>query len=212
MIKQDIVLGGTDTTATIVEWAVSELLVHPQILQRVYHELNEVIGLNSIVEEFHLSNLRYLDAVLKETHRLHPAAPLLVPRRPSKTTTVSGYTIPKGSKVFINIWAIHRDPLLWDNPLEFRPERFLDKSSKFDFSGSSFQYMPFGSGRRMCPGLNLAERFGLYLLASFMHSFNWQVPAGEQIDLKAKFGLVCRKEIPLVAVPTPRLANLELYA
>uniref|UniRef100_A0A7N0VBN2 Cytochrome P450 n=1 Tax=Kalanchoe fedtschenkoi TaxID=63787 RepID=A0A7N0VBN2_KALFE len=165
-----------------------------------------------MVEESHLPKLHYLNAVLKETHRLHPGLPLLIPRRPSETTDLYGYTIPQGTKIFINVWAIHRDAQLWDRPERFRPERFLDHAAKWDYAGSDFRYLPFGSGRRVCAGLPLAERMQMYTLASFLHCFKWDVSKGEEIELSETFGIVLKKAVPLVAVPTPRLSDFKLYA
>ncbi|KAH7863635.1 hypothetical protein Vadar_020188 [Vaccinium darrowii] len=172
----DIVVGGTDTTVTTVEWVMAELLHKP-----------------------------------KETFRLHPALPLLVPKRPNKSSIVSGYTIPKDTRVLLNVWAIHKDPQAWDDPSEFKPERFLSDASKWDYNGNNFEFLPFGSGRRICAGIPLAEKMVIYLLASFLHSFNWEVPQGEEIDLSEKFGIVMKKSTPLIAIPTPRLSSLKLY-
>ncbi|KAM5572769.1 hypothetical protein ABKV19_012697 [Rosa sericea] len=149
-LLMDIVVGGTDTTATTVEWVLTELMQHPEEMIRVQEELTQIVGLNNLVEEFHLPKLHHLDAVIKETFRLHPALPLLVPRRSSQPTTIGGYYIPKGSIVFLNAWAIHRDPSVWDDPLEFRPQRFLNPSNSFDYQGNKFQFLPFGSGRSVC--------------------------------------------------------------
>ncbi|XP_022738454.1 cytochrome P450 71A1-like [Durio zibethinus] len=207
----DIVVGGTDTTSTMVEWTMAELIQHTEIMEKVKKELTDVVGLDRTVEEFHLPNLRYLNAVIKETFRLHPALPLLVPRCSGKSITVGGYTIPKGSRVFLNIWSIHRDPHIWDNPLQFQPDRFLNDPDKFDYYGSDFRYMPFGSGRRKCPGLTLGEKMLYFILASLLHSFDWKLPQGTEHDLSSKFGLVVKKKKPLLLIPTPRLPNLELY-
>ncbi|XP_031389010.1 cytochrome P450 93A3-like [Punica granatum] len=206
----DIVLGGTDTTSTMVEWVMAELMQHRDVLEKAVGELTEEVGLDNMVEEFHLPKLKYLDAVIKETFRLHPAVPLLLPRCPSQSVVVGRYTIPKGTKLFVNAWAIHRDPQLWEYPLEFRPERFLGDSG-FDFSGNNFMYLPFGSGRRICPGLPLAEKMLKYILASLLHSFEWELPDGAELEFSDKFGLVCRKMNPLVAIPRPRLFSTELY-
>ncbi|KAK3041050.1 hypothetical protein RJ639_026847 [Escallonia herrerae] len=210
-IQQDIVAAGTDTTSAMAEWVMGELMRHPEVLKKVHEELTSVVGLNNVVDEFHIPKLQYLDAVLKETHRLHPAAPFLVPRSPSQTSTVGGYTIPKGSKVFVNIWATQRDPKLWESPLKFQPERFLRNADKLDYSGNNFAYLPFGSGRRICAGLPLAERILPYVLASFLHSFEWKLPCGTELDLSDKFGIVTKKSTPLILIPTTRLPNLELY-
>ncbi|PIN04379.1 Cytochrome P450 CYP2 subfamily [Handroanthus impetiginosus] len=211
IVKQDSVLGGTDTTATTVEWVMTELLDKPHVMEKVQQELTGVVGVNNIVEESHISKLHYLDAVVKETFRLHPPLPLLIPRSPSQSCTVGGYTIPKGSRVFLNMWSISMDPQLWENPLEFHPNRFLNDTRNFDYMGNNFQYLPFGSGRRMCPGLPLGEKMVMYLLATLIHSFEWRLPEGEMIDLSEKFGFVMRKSKPLQAIPYQRLPYLNLY-
>uniref|UniRef100_A0A7N0V4E9 Cytochrome P450 n=1 Tax=Kalanchoe fedtschenkoi TaxID=63787 RepID=A0A7N0V4E9_KALFE len=209
----DTMVGGMDTTATMVEWTLTELMLHGQVMKKVQDELTEVVGLSDLVEETHLVKLKYLDAAVKETMRLHTPVPLLVPRRPVETTEIRGYRIPKDARIFTNVWAIQRDPSLWDNPRDFTPERFLNcASKKWDYSGNNMQYLPFGSGRRMCPGFALAEKSVMHIVASFLHCFNWQVPEGVKIGVETKFGIVLKKRDSLVAIPTPRLSNLELYA
>ncbi|XP_061988630.1 flavonoid 3',5'-hydroxylase CYP75B138-like [Rosa rugosa] len=205
----DMVVGGTYTSSNTIEFAMSEVLNKPEVLQKVQQELEAVVGKNSVVEESHIHKLPYLYAVMKETLRLHPALPLLVPHCPSETCTVGGYTIPKGSRIFVNVWAIHRDPSSWENPLEFDPTRFLD--GKWDYSGSDFKYFPFGSGRRICAGIALADRMVMHSLATLLHSFDWKLPQGEKLDLSEKFGIVLKKKISLVAIPTPRLSDPALY-
>ncbi|OAY59955.1 flavonoid 3'-monooxygenase CYP75B137 [Manihot esculenta] len=209
----DVVVGGSDTTSTVVEWVFAELMHNQEMMEKVHQELDEVVGLNNCVEEFHLPRLSYLDAVVKETLRLHPPLPLLVPRRPSQSCSIGGYTIPKGSAIFLNVYAIHRDPNLWDNPLEFRPERFLneDSTTKFDYSGNNFQFFPFGSGRRICAGLPLAEKMLMYQLASLLHSFEWKLPNNTKLELSDKYGIVVKVLKPVVVIPTPRLSNLDMY-
>lgn len=205
-------VGGADTTTMIVEWVMAELMQHPEAMRKVNEELTEIVGLDSLVEESHLPKLHYLNAVIKETFRLHPALPLLVPRCPSQSATIGGYCVPKGSRVFLNVWAIHRDPKIWENPLEFQPERFLiSDPTKLDYSGNNFNYIPFGSGRRICAGLPLAERSVTYVVASFLHSYEWKLPQGTELDLSDKFGIVTKKMKPMVAIPTPRLSKFELY-
>ncbi|XP_051130115.1 geraniol 8-hydroxylase-like isoform X1 [Andrographis paniculata] len=205
----DIVAGGTDTTATTMEWAMAELMKNPMVMEKAQKELSEVVGLDNIVEEHHLPKLKYLDAVVKETLRLHPAIPLLVPRSPSQSSIVGGYTIPKDTMVFINAAYIQKDPRYWNSPLEFKPERFLDNGC--DFSGNSFHYLPFGSGRRMCAGLPLAERMLMYFLASLVHSFDWKLPNDQKLDMSEAFGMILRKSVPLVAIPNARLFDSNLY-
>ncbi|KAG9154415.1 hypothetical protein Leryth_000861 [Lithospermum erythrorhizon] len=213
-ILLDIVIGGTDTTATSFEWVMTELLAHPESMEKVKQELENVVGTNIEVEEVHLPRLMCLDAVIKETLRLHPPLPILLPKYPSQSSIVGGYMIPKETKVFLNVRALHRDPQYWDKPSHFIPERFLmnDDNSKYDFDGHNFQFLPFGSGRRICPGIPLAERMLKYVLAAMLHAFEWRIPEGEEINFSENFGLVVKKSKPLLAIPSPRLLrNLELY-
>lgn len=209
-----MVVGGTETTSNTTEWAMAEMLQKPEILRKAQQELDEVVGKNNIVEETHISKLPYLAQVIKEVLRLHPALPLLVPHCPSSSSTIGGYAVPKGSRVFVNVWAIQRDPSIWKDPSEFWPERFSEGSTaanRWDFSGNDFDYFPFGSGRRICAGIAMAERMVGYSLASLLHSFDWKLPEGAKLDLSERFGIVLKKAEPLVAVPIPRLGKPELY-
>ncbi|KAD3641223.1 hypothetical protein E3N88_30447 [Mikania micrantha] len=200
-----MVVGGTDTTSNSIEFALAEMMNQPEILKRAQHELEMVVGKDNIVEESHINKLPYLHAIMKETLRLHPALPLLVPHCPSYSCVIGGYTVPKGARVFVNAWAIHRDPATWENPLEFRPERFLD--AKWDYTGNDFRYFPFGSGRRICAGTAMGERMFMFLLGSIIQSFNWELGPGIKHDLSEKFGIVLKKKVALMAIPTPRLSN-----
>ena len=190
---------------------MAELMQHPEAMRKVNGELTKFVSLDSLVEESHLPKLHYLDAVIKETFRLHPVLPFLVPRCPSQSSTVGGYYIPKGCMVWLNVWVVHRDPKIWENPLEFQPERFLNESSNLDYSGNNFNYIPFGSRRRICAGLPLSEKTLIYILASLLHSFEWKLPHGTELEFSNNFGIVTKKLNPTVAVPTPRLSNFELY-
>ncbi|XP_054809529.1 flavonoid 3'-monooxygenase CYP75B137-like [Prosopis cineraria] len=208
-LLMDMVVGGSDTSSNTIEFGIAHIINEPEVMKKVQEELDNIVGRENIVEESHIHKLPYLLAVMKETLRLHPALPLLVPHCPSETTIIGGYTVPKGSRVFVNVWAIHRDPLIWNNPLQFDPTRFVD--AKWDFSGNDFNYFPFGSGRRICAGIAMAERTFLYSVATLMHSFDWKVPEGQKLDMSEKFGIVLKKKVPLVAIPTPRLSNMALY-
>ncbi|CAL9760538.1 unnamed protein product, partial [Musa acuminata subsp. burmannicoides] len=210
----ELILGGTDTTSTTIEWAMAELMRNPDIMRKIQDELDAVVGKERAVEESDVPKLEYLRAVTKETLRLHPVVPLLVPRSPSSPCTVGGYTIPKGSKVFVNVWMIQRDAAIWgEDAVEFRPERFLTAADdKYEFRGTNFAYLPFGSGRRMCAGISLAEKMVTHMLASFLHSFRWKLPEGEKLELGERFGLVMRKAEPLVLVPTARFDDPDLYS
>ncbi|KAG5629605.1 hypothetical protein H5410_001322 [Solanum commersonii] len=208
-LLMDMVVGGTGSTANTVEFAIAEIMHKPDVLRKLQLELDIVVGKDNIVEESHIQQLPYLYAVMKEVLRIHPAIPLLVPHCPSETCSVGGYVVPKGSCVFINVWAIQRDASIWKNPTEFRPERFLD--NKWDYSGNDLNYFPFGSGRRICAGIAMAERMFMYSLASLIHSFDWKLLEGETLDLTEKFGIALKKKMPLVAIPIPRLSNPTLY-
>ncbi|KAG2681446.1 hypothetical protein I3760_11G145200, partial [Carya illinoinensis] len=210
-LLMDMVVGGTDTSSNTIEFAMAEIMSKPEVMNKAQQELADVVGKENIVEESHIHKLTYLHAVMKETLRLHPVLPLLVPHCPSETCTVGGYTIPKGSRVFVNVWAIQRDPAIWENPLEFDPQRFFN-NSKWDYTGSDFNYFPFGSGRRICAGTAMAERMVMYSLATLLHSFDWKLPPGDQkLDLSEKCGIVLKKKNPLFAIPTPRLPDPSLY-
>ena len=209
-------MGATDTTATTTEWLMAELLNSPEVMKKACEELTRVVGLDNAVEERHLSKLTYLNAVIKESLRLHPVVPFLLPRFPSESTKIAGYDVPRGARTFINVWAIQRDPKIWENPLEFRPERFLSEDGannghSFNPSNSKYVYFPFGAGRRICPGIPLAETLVIHILASFLHMFDWKVPEGSKLDMSDKFGIVVKKRDTLIAVPTPRLSNAKLY-
>ncbi|PPR84487.1 hypothetical protein GOBAR_AA36225 [Gossypium barbadense] len=205
----DLMVAGTDTVPTAVEWAMTELLRHRDKMTKLVKELDMVVGNQNTVEDSHIPQLVYLDAVIKETLRLHPVAPLLIPHVPSETTVIGGFTVPKGCTVFINVWAIQRDPELWDDPLRFQPERFLE--ADINYRGNNFGFFPFGSGRRMCVGVSLAEKMMALLLGSLVHSFEWGLSEGTKPSLEDKFGIFLKKTESLVAIPVARLPNLEQY-
>ncbi|XP_047959469.1 flavonoid 3'-monooxygenase CYP75B137-like [Salvia hispanica] len=205
----DMVVGGTDTTSSTVEFAMAEMMKKPEVMHKAQQEVDAVVGKNRAVEESDTNKLPYLNAVMKEVLRLHPVLPLMVPHCPSKPCIVAGYNVPKGTRTFVNVWAIHRDPENWTNPNEFIPERFMNGEG--DRFSNDFSYLPFGSGRRSCAGVAMAERVVMYALASLVHSFRWEVCEGETLDLSEKFGIVLKKKVPLVVVPLPRLSHHHLY-
>ncbi|KAJ0445425.1 putative cytochrome P450 [Helianthus annuus] len=205
-IIMDVMFGGTETVASAIEWALTELMHTPESLKRVQQELADVVGLDRRVEESDFEKLTYFKCVIKETLRLHPPIPLLL-HQSAEATEVGGYHIPKGTRVMINAYAVNRDKGAWENPNTFIPSRFLQSGAP-DFKGSNYEFIPFGSGRRSCPGMQL----GLYALemavAHLLHSFTWELPDGmkpSEIDMTDVFGLTAPKAIRLVAVPTPRL-------
>lgn len=195
----------------MIEWAMSELLKNPKIFNKAIEELNRVIGRERWVEEKDIVNLPYIDAIVKETMRLHPAVPMLVPRMSREDCQVAGYNIVKGTRVLINVWTIGRDPTIWENPNEFHPERFVGKN--IDMKGHNFELLPFGSGRRMCPGYNLGVKVISSTLANLLHGFSWELPENmknEDLNMDENFGLTIPKKFPLNVVAKPRLP-LHIY-
>nr|QUN00511.1 cytochrome P450 92A172 [Tripterygium wilfordii] len=204
--SQDLIAGGTESSAVTVEWAISELLKKPEIFDKATEELDRVIGRERWVEEKDIVKLPFIDAIVKETMRLHPVAPLLVPRLAREDIKVGGYDIPKNTRVLVSVWTIGRDPALWENPNEFNPERFIGKA--IDVKGTDFELLPFGAGRRMCPGYSLGLKVIQSSLANLLHGFNWGLPKNmkkEELEMEEIFGLSTPKKFPLVAVAEPRL-------
>ncbi|GJR35672.1 cytochrome P450 71A1-like protein [Tanacetum coccineum] len=208
---QDLLAGGTDSSAVIVEWSIAQLLKKPEIFKTATDELDKVIGRDRWVDENDMHNLPYIRAIAKETLRLHPVTPMLTPRRTREDCEVDGYDIPKDTCIMVNVWAIGRDPTLWDKPDEFCPERFIGK--QIDVKGNNFELLPFGAGRRMCPGYTLGLKVIESSLANLLHGFNWKLPSkmtGDDLGMDELFALSTTKKIPLVTVAHPRLP-LEMY-
>lgn len=199
--NQDLFAAGTDTTSSTVEWAMAEVLRKPEIMKKAKAEVEEVIGKGKAIQEKDVSCLPYLRCIVKETMRLHPPVPFLIPRRVEHDVEVSGLIVPENSQVFVNVWAIGRDPDIWEDPLEFKPHRFLE--SEVDVWGTDFELIPFGAGRRICPGLPLAARVVPAMVGSLLNSFDWRVENGKEIDMEEEFGITLQKAHPLRAVPIP---------
>ncbi|XP_050119350.1 geraniol 8-hydroxylase-like isoform X7 [Malus sylvestris] len=197
-------VAGTDTTSATLEWAMAELLRNPEKLFKAQEELEQVIGKGKPVEESDIARLPYLQAIIKETFRLHPAVPFLIPRKAKQDVEICGYIVPKGAQVLVNAWAIGRDPCIWDNPTSFVPERFFGLDDQIDVLGQNFELIPFGGGRRICPGLPLAMRMLHLMLGSLINSFDWKLEDGvipENMNMEEKFGLTLQMAHPLRAVP-----------
>lgn len=195
----DLFIAGSDTSAITTEWAMAELLCNPKALQKTKQELLNVIGTERGMKESDIDQLPYLQAVVKETFRLHPAVPLLLPYKARNDVEVCGYTIPKGTQVLVNAWGMARDPNYWKDALAFTPERFLN--SGVDFKGRDLEFIPFGAGRRICPGLPLGTRMIHLMLGCLIHSFEWKLPNGEKLDMEEQFGVTLKKAKPLFAIP-----------
>ncbi|KAH6760206.1 hypothetical protein C2S52_009350 [Perilla frutescens var. hirtella] len=201
----DMLLAGMDTSAAAVEWALSEVIRHPREMKKLQKELEEMVGPNQMVEESHLSSLKYLDCFIKESMRLHPVGPLLI-HEAMEDCEVNGFHIPNRARVLVNVWAIGRDPDAWVDPETFAPERFL--GSNVDLRGRDFQLIPFGSGRRGCPGLQLGLTMVRLMVAQLVHCFNWVLPHGmlpADLDMFENFGLVTSRANHLMVIPVNRL-------
>lgn len=213
----DFFTAGTDTTSISTEWALVELMNNPSLLQKAREEIDNVVGKNRLVDESDGPNLPYIQAIIKETFRLHPPVPM-VTRRCVTQCKIENYVIPENSLIFVNNWAMGRNPIYWDKPLEFNPERFLKNSTNsngvIDVRGQNFQILPFGSGRRMCPGVTLAMQEVPALLGAIIQcfDFNFVGPKGEilkggdiVIDVNERPGLTAPRVHDLVCVPVERI-------
>ncbi|CAA2935080.1 cytochrome P450 71A6-like [Olea europaea subsp. europaea] len=198
----DVFAAGTDTTSTVL---VAELLRHPKILEKLQKEVREVAGRKLDITEDDLEKMPFLRAVIKESLRLHTPAPLLVPRESNQSIKLMGYDIAAGTQVLVNAWAIGRDPSLWDNPEEFHPERFFE--TDIDFKGLNFEFIPFGAGRRGCPGVTFAMAVNELALAKLVHKFNLALPNGgkeSDMDMNEGTGITVHKKFPVLVAATPQ--------
>ncbi|KAK8943002.1 5-epiaristolochene 1,3-dihydroxylase [Platanthera zijinensis] len=204
-IIQDMLLAGSETTSTLLEWAMSELLRNPEIMKKAQREVREALGITMLgklsEEEVASGKLIYLQLVIKETLRLHPPAPLLLPRENQESCEVLGYEIPSKTRVIINMWAIARDANYWVDPNTFWPERF--EGNSVDFKGAHFEFMPFGAGRRICPGVQFGLATVEIVLAYLLYYFDWEYLG--KMEMTEAFGITIRRWFPLCAVPTLRV-------
>ncbi|KAI5077575.1 hypothetical protein GOP47_0007399 [Adiantum capillus-veneris] len=208
---QDVFVGGSDTSATSVEWALVELINHPKAMIKLHQEMDNVVGKGRLVEESDIPNLTYLEYVIKESMRLHPIAPFLIPREAKQECTIGGFKIFPGTHIYVNTWAIGRDSSAWEEPLQFLPERFAKKN--IDLRGQHFDFLPFGMGRRRCPGWALGISNVRLMLATLIQAFTWHCVSETSqgiLDMSEKFGLTVDMAKHLQAIATPRLP-LHLY-
>ncbi|KAH7297902.1 hypothetical protein KP509_25G017700 [Ceratopteris richardii] len=202
----EIFAAGIDTGSVTIEWALMCLIINPNEMKKVQEELDRVVG-HRLVEEADIPNLPYLQAATKEAMRLHPVGPLLMPHMSSRPCNINGHEIPANTIAFVNTWAIGRDPALWKDPQEYRPERFVD--SNIDVRGHHFELLPFSSGRRGCPAWRLGLLNVYSILGNLVHGFNWTIP-GEP-DLTEETSIVLALKHPLKAYVSPRLPE-HVYA
>ncbi|CAI0410712.1 unnamed protein product [Linum tenue] len=202
----DIFLAGSETPAALIEWTMSELIKNPEVMYKAQSEVRRVFGGKGRVEEAGICELAYLKLVIKETLRLHTPAPLVLPRECREECRISGYDIPLKTRILVNAWAIARDPRYWGEEAEkFMPERFLN--NKVSFRGGDFEFLPFGAGRRMCPGMTFGLAAAELPLASLLFHFDWELPRGVEptsFNMDEKFGVTLRRENHLELIPVVR--------
>ncbi|XP_030492931.2 cytochrome P450 71A1 [Cannabis sativa] len=206
-IVQDMFLAGTETSSTTLEWLMTELMRHQKVMKKAQEEVRKIVGDKPKIDANDVNNMVYLKCVIKEVMRLHPPAPLLLARETTEKVELGGYHIPAKTQVFINAWAIHRDPKSWDRSEEFIPERF-ENDQYIDFKlGQDSHFIPFGFGRRGCPGLAFGLSTVEYLSANLLHWFDWKFPNEDDssLDMSECYGLTVYKKVPLHLVPIPYL-------
>ena len=202
-------VAGTDTTYTLLEWEMAELIRHPSIMRKLQNEIRGIVGKKSHITEDDLVDMHYLKAVIKETLRLHPPIPLLVPRKSTQDVKIKGrYDIKANTQIIVNAWKIGRDAKSYNNPEEYDPERFLHSHSSggIDYKGNDFQLIPFGAGRRICPGIQFATAINEIALANLVYKFDWTLPDGakcEDLDMSESTGLSIHRKYPLRVLALP---------
>lgn len=206
----DLFTASIDTSSGTIVWVMSELAKNPRVMSKVQAEIRKIIGNKSEVAESEIEKLEYFKMVIKETLRLHPPVPLLLPRESMQYCKIGGYNVYPKTRIFVNAWAIGRDINTWSKPEEFYPERFED--SEIDFKGQHYEFIPFGAGRRMCPAMTMGLASVESILANMLHCFDWQLPSGmkpEDINMEEEVGLTINKKYPLQLVPIKHTVQTE---
>ena len=201
-MSQNVLLAGIDTSAITMTWAMTELARNPRVMKKVQSEIRNHMGSRSTITLDDTDHFKYLKMVIKETWRLHPTTPILLPREVMSEFEINGYTIPVKTRLHVNVWAIGRDPDTWKEPEVFLPERFVD--SDIDAKGQHFELLPFGGGRRICPAIYMGTTMVEFGLANMFHRFDWELPEGmkvEDIDIEEAPGLTVNKKNELLLVP-----------
>ena len=203
---QAILIAGTETSSTTIEWAMSLLLNHPEAMYKAWTEIGAEVGKDKLLDETHLPKLNYLQSIISETLRLFPPTPLLLPHESSEDCIVCGYSVPRGTMLLVNAWTIQRDPKLWVDATRFMPERFEGGE------GEGYKLLPFGTERRACPGAVLGRKVIGLVLGSLIQSFEWNRIGQEEIDMSEGKGITMPKAEPLVVLCNPRPAMINLLS
>ncbi|XVF77854.1 hypothetical protein PTKIN_Ptkin14bG0080600 [Pterospermum kingtungense] len=200
----DLFLAGGETSSTVVEWAMSELIRNPEELKKAQTEVRDALAGRRDVDELGIQDLKYLNLIIKETLRLHAPAPLLLPRECQESCEVNRCVIPAKYRIIVNAWAIGRNENYWPEADKFYPERFLDSS--ISYKGTDFELIPFGAGRRICPGMSFGSAIVELILANLLYHFDWKLPNGkkhEDLDMIEFFSASLRRKHDLYLVPIP---------
>jgi cytochrome P450 len=195
---------GTETTSTTTEWAMSLLLNNPEAFKKAQAEIDVAVGTSRLITADDVSGLTYLQCIISETLRLYPAAPLMLPHESSADCKVGGYDVPRGTMLLVNVYAIHRDPEVWEDPAEFRPERFEDGKAEGRL------LMPFGMGRRKCPAETFARHTVGLVLGTLIQCFDWDRIDGVEVDMAEGAGVTMPRAVPLEALCRPRAAMRQV--
>ncbi|KDP39255.1 hypothetical protein JCGZ_01012 [Jatropha curcas] len=204
----DMFIAGSDTSSTPIEWAMSEMMKNPEVMEKAQAEVRRVFEAKGNVDEASLNELNYLKLVIKETLRLHPPVPLLVPRECKEHCVINGYDVPEKTRIIVNAWSIGRNPEYWTEPEKFFPERFLDSS--IDYKGANFEFIPFGAGRRMCPGISFGMANVELPLAHLLYHFDWKLQSGinpENLDMTESFSVTVKRSNALNVIPIPYIPS-----
>ncbi|KAF5446423.1 hypothetical protein F2P56_032052 [Juglans regia] len=210
LVDQILILAGSDTISLNLIWLLSLLLNNKHALKRAREELDLKVGRDRWVEDYDIKDLVYLQAIIKKSLRLYPPSTLSFPHESIEDCQVCGYYIPKGTRLFVNVWKLHRDPRVWHDPNNLLPERFLSSHASVDASGQHFQFIPFRSGRRSCPGDMFALQVSQLTLARLLQGFEFTTPLNKPVDMTEGLGITLTKATPLQVVITPRLSS-KLY-
>ncbi|WCJ37979.1 cytochrome P450 family 82 subfamily G polypeptide 1 [Euphorbia peplus] len=206
-----LILTGSGSTAVTMTWIVSLLLNNPKVLKAAQEEIDKHVGTSKWVQESDLPNLRFLQAIIKETLRLYPPGPLTGIREATQDCHIGKYYISKGTRLFVNLWQLHRDPEVWENPGEFRPERFMTTHAHIDVKGQNFELIPFSSGRRSCPAINFGLQLVQMAIARLIQGFDLATVDGLPVDMKEGMGIALPKVDSVQVIVKPRL-GLDLYS